>query len=340
MAIKTLRDIEVLENKNVLVRVDFDVPFNSNGQVANTTRIKACLPTIKYLLEKGAKVTLLTKLGRPNNGVKISTEVLAPLLAQLLNTKVSWFPTLSYSPNLGNLILLENVRFYPEEEKQDTAFVKALTAPYDLYVNEAFAMCHRKDSSVSLAPKFLPSYAGFRLIKEIETLTKLVENPQRPFIAIIGGAKLETKIPVIENLAHISDKVLIGGKLSLELSPKLLKLPNILNSQDWVEKKDIGPQTIALFKSEIAKAKTIVWNGPMGMFEDEKYAKGTEEIARYISNLDAFKVVGGGDTIAAITKAGVLDKMDFVSTGGGAMLTFLSGKPMPGIIALEQSEVC
>jgi len=339
MAIKTLKDIKVLKNRNVLVRVDFDVPFNSNGQVADTTRIKACLPTIKYLLEKGAKVALLTKLGRPNNGIKTSTKVLSPLLAQLLNTKVSWLPNISFSPNLGNLILLENIGFYKEDAEGDVSFAKTLATPYDFYVNEAFAKCHRNEAGVSIIPKFLPSFAGFRLIKEIETLTALLKNPQRPFIAIIGGAKIETKIPVVESLANIANKVLIGGKLSLELNPKLLKLPNILNSQDWVEKKDIGPQTISLFKKELGKAKTIVWNGPMGMFENEKYAKGTREIARYISNLDAFKVVGGGDTIAAITKAGVLDKMDFVSTGGGAMLTFLSGKPMPGIIALDQNSL-
>ncbi|MFH1565897.1 MAG: phosphoglycerate kinase [bacterium] len=345
MAIKTLKNIKILQNKNVLIRVDFDVPITKTGQVENTTRIEKCLPTIRYLLERNAKVILLTKLGRPQEDKRISTKILIPLLEKFLNKKIIWLsdPLNSEIPNLlnkpNNLFLLENIRFYKEEENRDENFAKALAKPYDLYVNEAFAMCHRNDASVSLIPKFLPSYAGLRLMEEYNTLTNLIKNPKRPFIAIIGGAKVETKLSTIENLAIISDKVLIGGKLSLELNPNLLKSPKIINSKDWIDNKDIGPKTIALFKEELSKAKTIVWNGPMGMFEDEKYAKGTKEIAQFISNLNTFKVIGGGDTISAITKAGVLDKMDFVSMGGGAMLVLLSGKNLPGISALKENDL-
>ncbi len=334
MAIKSVKEIKNLNGKKFLVRCDFDVPLDSNGQVADATRIEACIPTIKYLLENKALVAMLTKIGRPKDDKRTSTRVLLPTLEKLLKYKISWVPNLNYRANLDNLVLLENARFYPEEEKQDEAFAKKLAKPYDYYINEAFAMCHRKDASVSLIPKFLPSYAGFRLIKELEILTKLLKNPQRPFIAIIGGAKAETKIPVIENLAKLADKVLVGGKISLELGSSLLKLPRLLNSKDWKEGKDIGPNTIKLFTREISKAKTIVWNGPMGIFETPPYDFGTNQIAKAVSESSAYKVIGGGDTISAVSKIGLLDKVDFVSTGGGAMLALLSGRSLPGVGAL------
>jgi len=344
MAIKTLSDIKDLKNRNVLVRVDFDVPINEGGQVADATRIEKCLPTMQYLLDKGAKLALVTKIGRPKDNKKTSTKILTPVLEKLLGVEVIWVAN-PLDPGIlkllsnpaKSILLLENIRFYREEEKADETFAKNLAKPYDLYVNEAFAMCHRNEASVSIVPKFLPSYGGFRLIREVETLTALLKNPQRPFVAVIGGAKLETKLPVIENLAKLADKVLVGGALPfyLSFSHKLLKLPGILVPPDSINCKDIGPQTISMFKAELSKAKTVVWNGPMGVFEDSKYAKGTVEIARYISSLSAFKVVGGGDTISAVTKAGVLEKMDFVSMGGGAMLTLLAEKPMPGLTSLK-----
>ena len=341
MAIKSVRDIKDLAEKNVLARVDFDVPINKSGQVEDITRIEKCLPTIKYLLDKKAKVTLLTKIGRPGEGKKTSTKILLPILEKLLGTKVEWCQN-PLDPNLPSLLknssckvfLMENIRFHKEEEAPDKNFAKELSKPFDIYVNEAFAMCHRKDASISILPTLLPSYAGFRLIEEYKTLTNLLKNPQRPFVAIIGGSKVETKLPVIENLAKIANKVLVGGKISLELS---LALPSVLNAVDNLDKKDIGPKSIELFKMEISKAKTIVWSGPMGIFETPPYNHGTNEIAQAVAKSGAYKVIGGGDTISAISKAGVLDKMDFVSTGGGAMLTLLSGKPMPGILALEKS---
>ena len=334
MSLKNIETIPNLSRKKVLLRADLDIPIN-NGQIEDTTRIGKCLPTIKFLLENGAKVAILTKIGRPEEGEKISTKILIPTLEKLLNQKVSWVPDLTYPKNAENLVLFENVRFYKEEGEPNEEFAKKIASQFDIYVNEAFAMCHRNEASVSLVPKFLPSYAGFTLMKEYEILTTVLTNPKRPLIVLMGGAKVETKLPVVENMAKIADKTLIGGKISLELN---LSLPNIINAKDWVDNKDIGQETISSFKEEISKAGTIIWNGPMGMFENPPYDMGTNEIAKAVATSSAFKIIGGGDTISAIAKADLLDKIDFVSTGGGAMLTLLSGKLMPGISALESTQ--
>jgi len=345
MKLRKLMGIDSISGKKILLRADLDVPVDDSLNITDLTRLKACLPTIRYLLDKGAKLAILTKIGRPEER-RISTKILMPELEKSTEAKIVWIDSCEgplVQKRLDDLrsqeiLLLENIRFYPEEETQDIGFAKKLAAPFDIYVNEAFAMCHRKDVSITLVPKFLSHYAGFRLCKEIEVLSKVLESPQRPLIAVIGGAKIETKLPVIENLAKIADEVLVGGAipyLPSPNSPHLPNLPNIITPRDNIDKRDIGPETIKLFRAEILNAKTIVWNGPMGVFEEVKYEKGTMEIAKAIAESAAYKVAGGGDTTSAIDKLGITEKFDFISTGGGAMLDFMAEKKLPGIEALK-----
>ena len=318
--------------KTVIVRADFDVP-TENGQITDKTRIEKSLPTLKKLHEMGAKLFIISHLGRPEGRQpEFSLKIVLPILEEALGEKIAFQETLDEKID-GNVVLLENLRYWPEEEANDETFAKKLASFGEVYVNECFSAAHRAHASVEALPRLLPSYFGLELFKEVSELEKIFKNPQHPLVAIIGGAKIETKLPAITNLAKIADKVLVGGKLMLEVAGT--KLPdNVTVAGDDIDTKDIGPQSIATFGQEIALAKMIVWNGPMGMYEEEKYREGTLKLAQIIGESSAYKIVGGGDTISALDELKMLDKMDFVSVGGGAMLEFLGGNHLPALEAL------
>jgi len=241
----------------------------------------------------------------------------------------------------GEILLLENLRFHKEEEEGDLDFAKELSKLGDIYINEAFSVCHRSHASIVGLPRYLPSGAGLLLEKEIEVLTNLMEGPEKPLLAIIGGKKVETKVKLIDKISEISDSVLIGGLIKKEIEEKKIKLKNpqkIISPVDNILTFDIGPKTIEHFKEKISKAKTIFWNGPLGMTEEEEFTKGSKEIAKAIIESGAFSIVGGGETIEFINRIGLIDKFSYVSTGGGAMLAFLAGEKLPGIAALEEGE--
>jgi phosphoglycerate kinase len=315
-----------LKDKRVLVRVDFDVPLTwvqGKPLVADDTRIKECLPTIEYLLKKEAKVILLAHLGRPGGkeAPELSLAPVASHLKKLLKRKGE-VEDLCYHGRLDdNLYLLENLRFNPGEEANDPRYVQELAAMGDFYVNEAFGNSHRQHASIVGLPKYLPRAAGFHFQKEVENLSRVIENPKRPLAIIIGGAKVETKQPLMKAYQKKADHLLAGGRLAARAD----LIPNGL---------DINQQAIEKFRETIARAGTIVWNGPMGKYEEENSQKGTLEIAKAVAESKAFKIAGGGDTIAALTKFGLLDKMDYVSSGGGAMLEYLACGTLPGIEAL------
>ena len=385
---KTIRDVNV-KNKRVLVRVDFNVPLDDKGHVTDDTRIVASLPTIKYLIEQGAKVILCSHLGRPKGKEeKFSMRPVATRLQQLLGKPVTFVSDCIGQPvqrvveamNAGDVVLLENVRFYPEEEKNDPEFAKKLAAFGDVYVNDAFGSAHRAHSSTEGVTKFLPAYAGFLMEKELEYLGKALANPAKPFVAILGGAKVSDKIKVIENLLPKVDSLLIGGGMAntflaakgLNLGQSLVEADKLDVAKALMEKSgakivlpvdaviadkfaadaqskvvdvnaipsdwrmlDIGPKTIETFEKILANAKTVVWNGPLGVFEMPAFAKGTVEIAKRLASSGATTIIGGGDSAAAVEQAGVADKMTHISTGGGASLEFLEGKVLPGVAALN-----
>jgi len=334
---KFLQDLPNVDSKKVLLRADFDVPVE-NGVVGDQTRIKADLPSIRWLLKRNAKVVLLAHLGRPNKVEKeFSLKPVAQILENILKVKIKFLkePTVS---QLSNLNLLENLRFWSGEEANDEIFTKKLVVMGDFYINDAFAVCHRLHASIVGIPKFLPGFAGLHLEKEINELTKILKNPARPLVAIIGGAKIETKLPSINNLSKIADKVLVGGRLMFEIGNTPLN-PNVIVANDDLDTKDIGPRSIEFFSRIVKNAKTIIWNGPLGLFEEEKYALGTKKVAKEITNSNAYSIIGGGDTIAALNKFDLLDKINYVSTGGGAMLEILAGKKLPGLEALENSKL-
>jgi len=323
---KTFKDFDV-RGKRVLVRADFNVPLGAQGDILDDFRIRETLPTIKYLLKKEAKVILMSHFGDP--GGKFVKELqLTPVSERLTEL-------------LGqNVELLENLRFNPGEESNDESFARKLAQKGDIYINDAFGACHRAHASIVGVPKFLPSGAGFLLEREVACLTKLKTNPEKPLVAIIGGAKVETKVRVINKLSEKADFVLISGLISKGVVGQkiTLKYPDkiVFPVDETGGGKDIGPETIKLFKEKIAKARTIFWNGPLGKIEEEEFAKGTAEIARAIAQSKAFSVVGGGETVEFITKLSLVGKFGHVSSGGGAMLTFLSGDKLPGLEALEK----
>jgi phosphoglycerate kinase len=318
---------DIKPGTRVFFRGDLDVPIE-NGQILEPFRLDSLLETLNYILSKNAKPIIAGHIGKPDGKVveDLSTMQLLPYFNEKLGE--------------GNFELLENLRFNPGEEKNDPVFAKELASKADVYVNDSFATCHRKHASIVGITEFLPSYAGCELQKEVETLGKLLKNPQRPLVAIIGGAKLESKKPVISVFLEIADFVLTGGKLGLdwkEAVPAKLILP-----LDYAgDNKDIGPETIKKFKDIISRAKTILWAGPMGLYEEEEFFTGTKEIAQAIAKAStedgAFSVIGGGDTIAAVNKAGVANKFNFISTGGGAMLQYLAEGTLPGLDALNES---
>ncbi len=391
---KTVADLKDIKGKRVLVRVDFNVPLDE-GKITDDTRIRAALPTIRHLMESGAKVILVSHLGRPSGiDENLRMNPIAKRLEKLLGKKtlklddcigeeVESFVSRMAS---GDVILLENVRFYKEEEANDEMFAKKLAALADLYVNDAFGTAHRAHTSTEGVTKLLPAVAGLLMAKEIEVLDGLLTNPGKPFVAILGGAKISGKIGVIKNLLTKVNTLIVGGGMAytflksrgvevgkslveedkIDLAKETLKkaidhnIPFLLPIDhviaDRIDPKakvktvprmgiekdfqgvDIGPETIKKFGYAIKKAKTIFWNGPLGMIEIDKFSKGTVSIAKTVAKATgkgATSVIGGGDTVAAVEKAGVSDKMSFISTGGGASLKFLEGKTLPGIAALQ-----
>ncbi len=378
---KFLRDLDV-KDKRVLLRVDFNVPVGDDGLVDSKEdwRIEASLPTINYLLNQKAKVILLSHLGRPKGRVvkSLRLDPIAQRLSELLNKKVVKVEKMKEVKS-DEIVLLENLRFYPGEEENDSDFVKQLAKLGEIYVNDAFGNVHRAHASMVGLPQCLPSCAGLLLEKEIKVLSEISDKAERPLIVIIGGVKISTKIKVIKNFLKKADGLILAGALAntvisakgfaigksisqkemveevkkLELTNIKLHIPvDVVASVDpsgrapsrvaavgnTEEKEmilDIGPDTIQLFSRIISKAKTIIWNGPMGVFEVEKFAQGSRKIAQAVAQSDSFSLVGGGETITLLEQLGLLKKIDHISTGGGAMLKFLANEKLPGIEALK-----
>lgn len=373
--INSLKNFAV-RNKRALVRVDFDVPMDEKGKIIDNFRIKESLPTIKYLIKQKCRVVLISHLGRPEGRAvkKFSLRPVAEILSKFLKKEVL-FASDPKKMKPGDILLLENIRFDKREERNSLQLSQELAKLGDAYINEAFAVSHRKHASIVGIPKLLPSAAGFLLEKEIRELSKILENPERPLVTIIGGAKISTKIEVISRFLKIADKVLIGGALAntilasqgvsmgdsiieKEAFGKIRKF-NLKNSKlflpidlaVWDEKSaryceidgvkdnekvlDVGPKTIDLFCNIISEAKTIVWNGPMGLIEQKPFDKATRELIDCIAESKTCSVVGGGDTVALIRKIKKEKVFDWVSTGGGAMLDYLASGTLPGIEALK-----
>ncbi|GFH07941.1 phosphoglycerate kinase, partial [Haematococcus lacustris] len=344
-----------LEGKRVFVRADLNVPMDKAGNVTDDTRIRAAIPTLKYLLDNGAKVLLTSHLGRPKgenkeeDKKKYSLKPVVARLSELLGKPVTLVddcigPQVESAVGAlhnGDVALLENVRFYKQEEKNDADFAKALAANADLYVNDAFGTAHRAHASTEGVTKFLkPSVAGFLLQKELDYLDGAIKAPKKPFVAIVGGSKVSTKITVVESLMEAADKVIIGGGMIFTFyKARGLKTVSIDAIPDGWMGLDIGPDSVKLFQDALAGAKTVVWNGPMGVFEMPKFAAGTVAIANTMAGLTGegcITIIGGGDSVAAAEQAGVADKISHISTGGGASLELLEGKVLPGVAALDE----
>ncbi len=389
---KTIRDVDI-NGKRVLIRVDFNVPLDDKLNITDDIRIRAAVPTIKYALDKGAKVILMSHLGRPDGKVvdKMRLNPAAKRLEELLGRKVaktddcigSGVEKAVSGMKPGDIVLLENLRFHAEEEKNDLSFAKELSGLGDIFVNDAFGTAHRAHASTEGVTRYLPSVAGFLLEKEIEYLGSAVDDPKRPFVAILGGAKVKDKIKVIDNLLNKVDALLIGGGMAYTFLkaagktigaskldkdgfetaraamdkakdkgiPLLLPVDNIIADKfdaaantktvgedipdGWMG-LDIGPRTTKLFEDKLKDAKTVVWNGPLGVFEMEKFARGTEDVAKFLAGLKGVTtVIGGGDTAAAMLKFKLDARITHISTGGGASLEYLEGRGLPGIDALQ-----
>ncbi|MDY2959624.1 MAG: phosphoglycerate kinase [Hornefia sp.] len=390
---KTVRDVDV-RNKKVIVRCDFNVPMEE-GKITDDTRIKAALPTIKYLLDNKAALILMSHLGRPKGEAKMEFS-LAPV-AERLSEYLGACVKFKSSPKVvddeikrevselksGEILLLENVRFRKEETDNDPKFAKELASLADLFVQEAFGTAHRAHASTAGIAAYLPAVSGFLIEKEVKFLGGAVENPKRPFVAVMGGAKVGDKIPVIENLLTKVDSLIIGGGMSytfykamgLEIGKSILDTDNVELAKSLMEKAekmgvklllpvdvvcakefsndseitvfkresidagymglDIGPETIKNFEDTLRKAATVVWNGPMGVFEMDNFAAGTKAVAEILADVEAVTIIGGGDSAAAVEKFGLAHKMSHISTGGGASLEFLEGKTLPGIDVIQ-----
>jgi phosphoglycerate kinase len=348
MELKSITEAN-FENQRVLVRVDFNVELNNIAEVQEHFRLDIVQKTIDYISAfPGVKIALLTHFGRPNGqkDEKFSVRQIVLAVERSLKKPVVFVSdcvgetvekALSDLPS-GAILLLENVRFYPEEETNDPQFARILAKPFSLFVNEAFSVCHRAHTSLVGLPKILPSYAGFRVLQEIEKLDQARFTPHHPAVAIIGGAKIETKLPLIRELEKTYDAILVGGKIANEaLDEKIIFSEKVLLPQDFnsPERLDIGPRTVAYYIQIIKMAKSIIWNGPMGKFEEKPYNIGTDAILQAILESGAFVVIGGGESLAVLEKADVINKISFVSSGGGAMLEYLSGKLLPGLEALK-----
>lgn len=390
---KTIRDIEV-KDKKVIARCDFNVPLK-DGQITDDTRIKAALPTIQYLIGENAAVILMSHLGRPGGqpDAQYTLKPVADRLSQLLGTDVIFAASDSVVDDEvrkkagqlkgGQVMLLENVRFRKEETKNGEEFAKELASLADIFVNDAFGTAHRAHASTAGIASYLPAVSGFLIEKELEFLGNAVENPQRPFVAIMGGAKVSDKISVIRNLLNKVDVLIIGGgmaytffkSMGYKIGTSILDADSVDLAKDLIREAeenkvrfllpvdvvcgkefkndtetgvykaeeipsdmmglDIGPETAAIYKEEILNAKTVVWNGPMGVFEMENFAKGTLAVAEAMAQSEAVTVIGGGDSAAAVTQFGLASEMSHISTGGGASLEFLEGKELPGVAVLE-----
>jgi len=392
MSKKSLKDID-LKDKKVLMRVDFNVPLDSEGNITDDNRIRAALPSIKYVIDSGAKLILMSHLGRPKGEPKpeFSLAPVAKALASHIGKEVKMLDDCIGNEvkaqvaalEAGEVVLLENLRFYKAETKNDPEFAKELAGLGDIYVSDAFGTCHRAHASTEGVTKYLESVSGFLVEKEILYFQKVVTQPAKPFVFILGGAKVSDKIPVIENMMEKADSIIIGGAMAYTFMKNegiavgasrvendmsdivksivdkakaknvkiLLPLDHVVTDdfaaainvkttqgreieEGWMG-VDIGPKTIELFSEELKKSQTIVWNGPVGVFENDKFAVGTQALAELIAGLEATSVIGGGDTAAAVAKFKVADKMSHISTGGGASLEYLEGKTLPGIAALS-----
>ena len=337
-----------MANKRILVRCDFNVPLDKKGRIADDFRIKQTLPTIKYLVEAQAKIILMSHLGEPNGEVveELKMDKIAERLSDYLDFPVEKADdcvgpgTESDVNNLksGGVLLLENLRFHKEETDNDLEFARKLSFLGDIYVNDAFSVCHRNNASIAILPSLLPNCAGPLLDKEITNLNKILDNPEKPMVAIVGGAKVETKSKFIDNISNVADFVIISGLIAKEVKEKNIKFKypeKIISPVGDLGALDVNPESLKIFQDKIMQAKTILWNGPFGKFEDKKYAKGTLAIAKAIIASKAFSVVGGGETVEFLEKQGMIDKFSHVSTGGGAMLSYLAGDKLPGIEALS-----
>lgn len=388
---KTIEDIDVA-GKKVIVRVDFNVPLNADRKITDDKRIVGALPTIKYLVDKGAKTILVSHLGRPKEGFedKFSMKPTAVRLGELLGKEVIMAKDVigedakakAAALKDGEVLMLENVRFHKEETKNDPAFAKELASMAEIYVNDAFGTAHRAHASTAGLADYLPAVCGYLIKKEIEFMGKALANPARPFVAILGGAKVSDKIAVIENLIDKVDTLIVGGGMAytflkakgynigtsiceedkVELAKSLMEkaaakgVKLLLPEDNAIAKEfnndsekqivasnnmpdgwmgmDIGPATIKLYSDAIKSAKTVVWNGPMGVFEFANFATGTKEVAKALAESGSLSIVGGGDSAAAVEQLGFADKITHISTGGGASLEFLEGKVLPGIDVL------
>ena len=393
MAIRTIAELDVT-GRRVLVRVDFNTPLTPDGAVADDTRVQAALPTIRHLIERGARIILMTHLGRPNGKrePRFSTEAPASKLAELLACPVihtddciGWGARkLALDMNDGDVLVLENTRFHEGEQAADHSFAEKLAELGELYVNDAFGTCHRGDASVAVVPTFFAERraAGFLVAREIKMLGRLMDAPKRPYLAVLGGAKVSDKIAVIDSLLNRVDALLIGGAMAYTfLAAQDLEVGSSRVETDkvWLAKKlldkaksldvdlvlpidhvvapaidspelaqtvtdlspglmglDIGPKTAERYSARIMAAQTLFWNGPMGVFEVDVFADGTRHVANAFAESPGYSVVGGGDSAAAVARFGLADRMDHVSTGGGASLEFLEGKGLPGLHALEE----
>jgi len=332
-----------LDGERVLVRVDFNV-VDDNGKLKEKYRIKAAQKTIDFVLSKpGTKVALLSHLSQPGVSFKNAEKEIGEILDKeiffvddCVSEKVK---TALNGLKNEQVLLLENVRLHKEEKESDNEFAKKLAENFDVFVNEAFGASHRDHASIAQTVGFLPSFAGFNLQKEIKELNKMRGDFEKPAVAIIGGAKIETKLPVINFFAKNYDQVLVGGKLGLEAEKQNIIFPdNVILPKDYCgQGLDVGPKTVKLFVDYVSQAKTVVWNGPLGRFEDEKFRKGTEDVVRAVAkNGVAYKIAGGGETIQFLEESGLIDEFNFVSTGGGAMLEFLSKGTLPALEALKK----
>ena len=389
---KTVKDVDV-RSRRVLVRVDYNVPLDAQGNVSDDKRITASLPTINYLLEQGARIILCSHLGRPKGEVKkeFSLAPVAKRLKELLPGVNIYFASDCIGEEAqqkaaalkdGEILLLENLRFHKEEEKNDPEFAKKLASFADIYVSDAFGAVHRAHASTAGVAAYLPAVSGFLIEKELRVMGGALENPKRPLVAILGGSKVSSKIGVINNLLEIADTIIIGGGMAYTFSAAQGgKIGNSLLESEWMDyanemvKKaadkgvklllpvdtviadrfapdadtavvkagqipdgweglDIGPETVKLYCAAVADAGTVIWNGPMGVFEFDKFAVGTRAVAEALSKTDAITIVGGGDSAAAVEQLGYADKMTHISTGGGASLEFLEGKELPGVACL------
>ncbi len=345
---KNLKDFNV-KDKKVLVRCDFNVPLDDNGGILDDFRILAALPTIKYLLDNKAKVILMSHLDPKETFFvepKFSLQGVAQKLSKLLGMDVVKTDDCigqdaekkAGELRGGQVLLLENLRFHMGESKNSDEFAKNLAMLGEIYINEAFSVCHRAHASIVGVPKYLPHSTGLLLEKEILNLGKILKNPARPLVAIIGGVKVGTKAKFIDEISEIADMVLVSGLIKKEMEEEKLTFKHpekIIGPADDLGALDIGAKSIEMFTEKILKAKTVVWNGPFGRFEDEQHEKGTLAIANAIIESKAFSVVGGGQTVEFLKKEGMIGQFSHVSTGGGAMLEFLSGEKLPGLEALK-----